>query len=44
MSLKLSRGYLDDDGDHPHNEHIREGGGDSKEVEEVQGLARNKLK
>jgi len=34
------------DGDHPPNDHtnIREGGGDSKEAEEVQGMARNKLK
>jgi len=34
------------DGDHPPNEYtiIKEGGGDSKEAEEVQGLARNKLK
>jgi len=34
------------DGDHPPNDHtnIREGGGDSKEAEEVQGMARNELK
>jgi len=34
------------DGDHPHNDHtnIREGGRDSKEAEEVQGMARNELK
>ena len=34
------------DGDHHSNEHaiIRDGGGDSKKAEEVQGMARNKLK
>ena len=34
------------DGDHPPNDHtiIREGGGDSKEAEEVQDMATNKLK
>jgi len=34
------------DGHHPPNDHtiIREGGGDSKEAEEVQGMARIKLK
>jgi len=33
------------DWDHPPNDHtnIREGGGDSKEAEEVQGMARNEL-
>jgi len=34
------------DGDHLPNDHtnIREGGADSKEAEEVQGMDRNKLK
>jgi len=34
------------DGDHPPNDHtnIREGGGDFKEAEEVQYMARNNLK
>ena len=34
------------DGDHPPNDHtiIREGRWDSKEAEEVQDMARNKLK
>jgi len=34
------------DGDHPSNDYtiIREGGGDFKEAEEVQDMARNKLK
>jgi len=34
------------DGDHPPNDHtiIREGGGDSKEAKEVQGVVGNKLK
>jgi len=39
-------GFYNPDGAYPPNDHtiIREGGGDSKEVEEVQGVARNKLK
>jgi len=34
------------DGDHPPNDHTntKEGGGDPKEAEEVQGMARNELK
>jgi len=37
---------MDTDGDHRPNDHtnIREGGGESKESEEVQGMARDKLK
>ena len=37
--------YIISDGDHPPNDHtnIREGGGSSKEAEEVQDIAINQL-
>ena len=47
MSLRTNSKQAEEyDGDHPPNDHtnIRGGGGDSKEAEEVQDLARDKLK